>query len=90
MGYLGFVFGTTLTLLFNLLMSLFLIRAILSWIFPIPTNKFLVFIYTVTDVIIWPVRRVLMRFRFVRECPIDLSFTVTVLLLVVLRAFLGV
>lgn len=84
-----YVFYGILSLTFDVLLVLFFIRAILSWISPVPTNSFTVFIHTVTDFLIKPVRKLLSRFRFVRECPIDLSFTATVLLICIIRALLG-
>lgn len=81
MGTLWFVLTGFVDSVIGLLLLLFFVRAIMSWVSPIPQNKIEIFIYNVTEWFIDPIRRVLSRFRFVRECPIDLSFSVTIIIL---------
>jgi len=77
---------SVLSLLLDAVSLLLVIRAILSWIFPVPENNVLFFIYTLADKIVEPVKRFLSRFRFVRECPIDLSFLAAFVLISFLRS----
>ncbi|MBE6574199.1 MAG: YggT family protein [Ruminococcaceae bacterium] len=81
MGLLWGIISLTVSSVIRVLLLLFFIRAILSWVSPIPSSKIEIFIHEITDFIIDPIRRVLSRFEFVRSCPIDLSFSAAVLLL---------
>ena len=63
-------------------------RAIMSWIMPEEDNNLVRFITIVTDPIIIPVRMILERFEFVRNLPIDISFMVAFILLVVIQNLL--
>ena len=53
-----------------------LIGAVLSWIRPRP-NRFTDFINEFTATLCFPIRQLLMRFEFVRMCPLDISFMIT-------------
>lgn len=65
-----------------------LLRAILSW-FPLEEgNRFEAFLILLTEPLIIPVRVILSRFRFVEECPIDLSFGAAFFLLMILESLL--
>ncbi len=68
---------------------LLLVSAVMSWVMPDETNGFYRIVHALTDPVIAPIRNVLWRFRFVAQCPIDLSFLVTVLLLNVVLALIG-
>ena len=63
-------------------------RAIMSWVMPEEDNNLVRFITIVTDPIIIPVRMILERFEFVRNLPIDISFMVAFILLVVIQNLL--
>ena len=63
-------------------------RAIMSWIMAEEDNAFTRFIGTITDPIIIPIRMVLEKFEFVRNMPIDISFFVAFLLLVIIQNML--
>lgn len=58
-----------------------LLRAVLSWIMPYNANAVTMFLYRVTEPIISPVRQLTYRIPFFRNCPIDLSFLIVVILL---------
>ena len=64
------------------------LRAILSWFMPGNDNAVVEFLYTVTEPIIMPVRSFLERFEVVRNLPIDISFFVTYLLLILVQYLL--
>lgn len=59
---------------------LLLVRAVCSWVPSFRESMVYRFSYKVTEPILRPVRELLFRIEFVRNCPIDLSFLVVVLL----------
>lgn len=67
------------------LLSLFetclFVRAILSWIPPARTSRVYEFFYRITEPVIYPLRKLLMRISWVRECPIDLTFLLVFILI---------
>lgn len=63
-------------------------RAILSWFDQTGESKISVFLYTVTEPVIIPVRRLFERMHWFEGSPIDVSFTVTWLLLMVIQLLL--
>lgn len=63
-------------------------RVIMSWLMPDEDNMLSRFVYTVTDPIIIPVRMILEKFDFVRNMPIDISFFVAYIILVVVQSVL--
>ena len=66
-----------------------LVRAVLSW-FPLnDDNKFLIFIESVTEPVIFPIRALLDRFEFFAAFPIDISFLLAYILLTVVSSLLG-
>ena len=67
---------------------LMLIRAVLSWLPGMNSNAFAYFVDSVTEPVISPVRSVLSRFESLRTLPIDMSFLVTYILLIIVRGFL--
>ena len=66
-------------------MLVMFVRAILSW-FPGQGGTFERFIYAVTEPLLLPVRKLFDLFDIRPDLPIDLSFTVTFLLLVIIDA----
>ena len=75
----------------DILLSVFsimlLIRAILSWFSDgsDPVSRFLI---TVTEPVLAPVRRFLMRFEFFRNLPIDFSMLVVLIIIWIIRAII--
>lgn len=63
-------------------------RAIMSWIMAEEDNAFIRFVTAVTDPIIIPVRMLLEKFEFIRNMPIDISFFVAYIILVVIQNIL--
>jgi YggT family protein len=63
-------------------------RAIISW-FPIDDgNPIVVFLYSLTEPVIMPVRMIMDKFGWFEGLPIDMSFLITFLLLSILQMFL--
>ena len=79
--------NTALALISVLQIAMFA-RAILSWFDRTGESGISVFLYTVTEPIILPVRRLFERMHWFEGLPIDLSFTVTWLLLIVVQVLL--
>lgn len=90
MYILGYIVRTTLFYAIDVVLLMMFIYAIMSWIAPDMDNPFMRFIHNVVDFLVTPVRSILERLEFARTFPIDLSFTVTWLLLFVLQALLSV
>ena len=65
-----------------------LVRAVMSFVAPTASGPFANFVYSVTEFFVSPVRELLNRFEFVRRSPLDLSFMVTYLIIVILSAIL--
>ncbi len=64
-----------------------LIRAIMSW-FPMNSNKFTDFIYSVTEPFIYPIRMLFDKMNWFVGLPIDISFLVSYLLISLILVFL--
>ena len=71
------------TLLFNIVFILLVIRIILSWVNPDPYNEIVQVIYRITDPILMPFRRLPLQVGM-----IDFSPIVAFLVLSVLRSFI--
>ncbi len=65
-----------------------MIRAILSW-FPLDSNKFVDFLYAITEPFIVPIRLLFEKLGWFQNLPIDVSFMVSYLLLSVLSFVLS-
>lgn len=74
-----------LDILLTALYWLIIIRALISWVNPDPSNAIVQFLYKVTEPILEPFRRILpLNFRF----GIDLSPLIAILLIIFLKSFL--
>ncbi|MBQ4327860.1 MAG: YggT family protein [Clostridia bacterium] len=84
-----YVFTSLVNCFLQALQFCMLIRAVLSW-FPLDdSNKFLIFIESVTEPVIFPIRAIFDRIPFLANFPIDLSFLVAYILLSVVSGLLG-
>ena len=81
MDILTYLIRTTLIFAIDVVLMMMFIHAIMSWIAPDNGHKIMIFINNFVDLLTSPVRSILMRFEFARSFPIDLSFTLTWLLL---------
>jgi uncharacterized protein YggT (Ycf19 family) len=75
-------------LILSVLQIAMLIRAIMSW-FPGDSNKLEIFLYSITEPLILPVRKLFERFNWFQGLPIDVSFFVTYLLLSIVLVLLA-
>jgi uncharacterized protein YggT (Ycf19 family) len=65
-----------------------LIRAVLSW-FPGQGGAFADFINAVTEPLLYPVRKIFDLFDIRLDLPLDISFSATCILLIMIRMFLS-
>ena len=74
--------------LINVYELILVARALISW-FPIdPSNPIVSFLYTVTEPVLEPVRKLLFKIPALQNIPIDFSILVVFMLLNVLRGFI--
>ena len=74
--------------LINVYELILIARALISW-FPIaPDNPIVSFLYTVTEPVLEPVRKLLFKIPALQNIPIDFSIIVVFMLLSVLRGFI--
>ena len=64
------------------------LRAILSW-FMMGGNKFMDFLYAITEPFVYPVRALFQRMNWLQGTPIDFSFMITYLLISLISLFLS-
>lgn len=65
-----------------------MIRAILSW-FTDGSGKFAQFLYVITEPAIMPIRKLLVKMNWLQDSPIDFSFTLTFLALMLIEMLLS-
>ncbi len=85
-----YIFAQTVNLFLGLVYFAMLLRAILSWFMPEDGSALMGILVFITEIFITPVRFLLSRFRFVNECPIDISYMAAFLLLAILQMALPV
>ena len=64
-------------------------RAIMSWFSPDEDNKLAQFLFTVTEPFVYPLRQLLNKFEFFSNMPIDMSFMLAMIVLIVLTTVLS-
>lgn len=82
-----FLKNTAILLLYVLDIGLFL-RAILSWFDPDMSFRLSTFLYSVTEPIIQPIRKLCYKMNWFQRTPIDVPFMITVLLVIVVQMIL--
>lgn len=70
-----------------LLQVAMLVRAVMSW-FPMGENLISNVVYTITEPVIIPVRRILDRFESVKNFPIDMAFFITFMIISIISTVL--
>ncbi len=65
-----------------------LIRAVLSW-FTDGSGKFTQFLYVLTEPAIMPIRKLLVKMNWLQNSPIDFSFMLTYLALMIIQLILS-
>ena len=81
------VVADVVVLLLSAIQLAMLVRAILSW-FPIDSNRFIDFLYGITEPFIVPIRALFQRLNWFQSLPIDVSFMVAYLLLSIISMLL--
>ncbi len=64
-------------------------RAIFSWFDQTGESKISMFLYAVTEPIIWPIRALCNKMHWFEGLPLDIPFMLTYLVLILLQAFLS-
>jgi YggT family protein len=65
-----------------------IVRAIISWVQPNPYNPIVQLLYRVTEPVLYPIRRVLFRYKGMRNTGIDFSPFIAIILLYTLKSIL--
>ena len=86
---LSSIMGSICLAMIDIIIIAMFIRAIMS-LFIEEDNVILSFLYSITEPIILPVRKLFDRFNFMSGLPIDLSFLITYVLLSALKSILEV
>lgn len=81
------IIAQVVVLLLSALQLAMLLRAILSW-FPMDSNKFVDFLYGVTEPFIYPFRALFQRLNWFQEMPIDMAFMAANLVIILLLLIL--
>jgi len=84
---LALIAQTVLTIIVALQL-LMMARAIMSWVVPDEDNKIYSFVIAVTEPVIAPVRMLIERFELFRSVPIDVSFIITYIILLIIQYLL--
>ena len=74
-----------LEIVFSALYWIIIIRALLSWVNPDPFNPIVQFLNTITEPVLYPIRRLL---PFTRNMALDLSPVIAILAIIFLKSFL--
>ena len=64
-------------------------RAIMSWFSPDEDNKIAQFLYVVTEPFVYPIRKLLNKFDFFNNIPIDMSFMFAMFILIICTSILN-
>jgi uncharacterized protein YggT (Ycf19 family) len=64
-------------------------RAIMSWFSPDEDNKIAQFLYVVTEPFVYPLRKLLQKFEFFNNMPIDMSFMFAMIILIISTTILS-
>ncbi len=83
------VFKNTVSLFLSALTILMFARAILGWFLREEESKVLVFLISVTEPVIYPVRALCGKFGWFESIPIDIPFMITFVLLSMMELFLS-
>lgn len=84
-----YIVVSLMNLVIDALLTVMLISAVMSWIAPHTDHPVMRFINGITDRLVYPVRTLLWRFEFVRSFPLDISFYVTSVILILLRTLIN-
>ena len=77
-----------ITLLYTMQILMFG-RALMSWFSQDEDNKLSRFLFAATEPFVYPIRKVLNKFEFFSNMPIDMSFMAALLILLICTTFLN-
>jgi uncharacterized protein YggT (Ycf19 family) len=64
-------------------------RALISWFSPDEDSRVAKFLYMSTEPLVYPIRQIMNRFDFFSGIPIDMSFMVAMIVLIMCTTFLN-
>ena len=64
-------------------------RALMSWLSPDDDNKIAQFLFMITEPIVYPIRQIMTKFDFFSNMPIDMSFMVAMIILMIFTTVLN-
>ena len=82
-----YVISTIVQVILSVIQIAMLLRAILSWL-PIESNKFIDFLYGITEPVIYPYRALFNRLNWFQNFPIDVAFSAAYITLFVIGLLL--
>lgn len=85
-----YVFRQFVIVLIDVLHLAMFVRAIWSWINPTQEGRFIAFLYALTEPVILPVRALFAKMHWFEGVPMDVPFSVTWLLLLLIQLLLSV
>jgi uncharacterized protein YggT (Ycf19 family) len=85
---LYFVLVQFVVIFIEVLMLAMTLRAILGWFFD-GDGKFIRFLYVFTEPAIMPLRKLFYKLNWFQDVPIDISFSATYIVLMLVQIFLG-
>ena len=89
MNQVLYILATTVSAALLLLELAMFLRAILSWIPGLDGTAFSDFLYTVTEPLVAPIRALCDRFGWFRNSPLDFSFMIAYLLLMLVQTLIS-
>ena len=88
MGLLFYLLRSIVVYALYFIELVMLVRAIMSFVAPTADGLVASFVYNVSEFFVSPVRELLNKIEFVRNSPIDISFLVTYLIIVLLTSLI--
>ncbi len=85
-----YVIAAVIAITLDLASLAFLLRALMPLFCDVESNRIYLFVCLVTEPFIIPVRFILVKFNLLQGSPIDWSFTISYLLIAMIRVFLPV
>ena len=85
-----YILASTVRIFLGVVYFAMLVRAILSWFIMDNGNVIMTVLGVLTEPFVAPIRFLLSHFRFVQESPLDISYLVAILVLIVLQYVLPV
>ncbi len=73
----------------TLILLAMLVRSVMSWFMPDDENKFFIFICTITEPFVYPLRTLFERKGWFQGIPIDASFFCTAMLIMLIQTVIS-